>query len=445
MATDPHATPPLEGREGHAAVEMPQPTVAPLVLSVGMALLAAGLAFGLAFVIVGAVVLFIGVGMWIEQMLPGRGHGHEPLVEPELRARPVVGMAGTVQHPPGEGPGYRVRMPEAVHPVSAGVKGGLVGGLVLPVPALLWGLWSGHGIWYPVNLLAGMVLPGVGNQSVAELEQFHLSYLVLGLVLHVTMCLVIGLLYGVLMPTLPDIPKPLAWGALLMPILWTAVSYVGMHLVNPVLEKNVAWPWFILSQFFFGVGSALVFMRLHEMPPVKAGLIGGAVGGAVMAIPAMLWGLASGNGVWYPVNLLAAMVMPELGSKPPAELGQFHANWFVAAVCIHGVTSLVFGTAYALVLPKLPAIPGPVSWGGLLMPVIWTGASYSLMGVVNPLLQTKVDWPSFIVAQFIFGLAAAIVVVRSELVYIKPAGPGAPPDGAAPEPAAPASGIQQAQ
>src|SRR2546430_8947283 len=52
-------------------------------------------------------------------------------------------------------PGYRVRLPEKVHPISAGVKGGIAGGLVIPLPALIYGLVSGQGIWYPVNLLAG--------------------------------------------------------------------------------------------------------------------------------------------------------------------------------------------------------------------------------------------------------------------------------------------------
>ncbi len=46
------------------------------------------------------------------------------------------------------------------------------------------------------------------------------------------------------------------------------------------------------------------------------------------------------------------------------------------------------------------------------------------MGIVNPLLQERVDWPWFIASQFVFGLAAAIVVVRSEKVYIPPAGRG---------------------
>ena len=29
---------------------------------------------------------------------------------------------------------------------------------------------------------------------------------------------ILGLMYGVLLPTLPDIPKPIAWGGLLMPL-----------------------------------------------------------------------------------------------------------------------------------------------------------------------------------------------------------------------------------
>ena len=78
----------------------------------------------------------------------------------------------------------------------------------------------------------------------------------------------------------------------------------------------------------------------------------------------------------------------------------------------------------ALVQGKLPAIPGPVAWGGLVLPLAMTGTSYGLMGVVNPVLQERVDWAWFVVSQFVFGVAAAVVVHRSELVHIPPAGRG---------------------
>ncbi|HKB35698.1 MAG TPA: hypothetical protein VKD72_04540, partial [Gemmataceae bacterium] len=69
----------------------------------------------------------------------------------------------------------------------------------------------------------------------------------------------------------------------------------------------------------------------------------------------------------------------------------------------------------------------PMAWGGLLFPLFWTGISYALMGVVNPVFQKLVDWPWFILSQFVFGLAASVVVVRSEKIAI-------PPKGAGPEP-----------
>ena len=143
-----------------------------------------------------------------------------------------------------------------------------------------------------------------------------------------------------------------------------------------------------------------------------------------MPIPAILWSVAAGHSIWYPVNLLAAMATDLQVQPAAAVLEQFHAAWFVTAVAIHVVLSFTFGLAFALVLPRVPAIPGPFAWGGLLMPLLWTALSYGMMGVVNPALQERVDWPWFVVSQFVFGIVAAIVVVRSEEVHIPPAGKG---------------------
>jgi hypothetical protein len=389
-----------------------------------MTLLAAGVAFGLLFFVIGAVLLVAALSIWIGQLLPGRGHVHELLAEPARRPQPVTPAPGRVERLRPGMAGFRLRLPEDVHPISAGLKGGLVGGAVMPLPALLWGLLSGHGVWYPINLLAGMVLPGVGRMTVPELEELHASLLLVGLVIHVVLSVVMGLIYGVLLPTLPEVPRPIAWGGLLMPILWTGASYVAMQVVNPALPGKVSWPWFLLSQFVYGITMPAVVLGAKRLPPVLAGAAGGLVGGAVMALPAALWAAASGRGFWYPVNLLAGMLLPGPGDLEGAELGRFHADWFLAAAAAHAVLSIAFGVLFALVTPRLPHMPGPVAWGGLVLPLVWTGIAYGLMGVVNPVLQERVDWAWFIASQFVFGVTAAVVVLRSEMVHIPPAGRG---------------------
>ena len=212
-----------------------------------------------------------------------------------------------------------------------------------------------------------------------------------------------------------------------MPLLWTGVSFLGTQIVSPIVSKELDWPSFIFSQFIFGIVVAIVVMRSARLPHAVGGAIAGAVGGMLMPIPAAIWGLVSGHGIWYPANLLAAMVLPRLGKLPLAELQQFHANWLATALVMHAVTSLIFGTLFGMLLPRLPTIPGPMSWGALLMPFLWTAASFSLMGVVNPVLQQRVDWPWFIVSQFVFGIAASIMVVRSEQIRVPPAGRGPTP------------------
>jgi len=429
MASETQTTPHAEHSIPADTVEMPRPTAAPLVLAAGLTLLGAGVVLGPLFVIVGALLLVAALSRWIAQLLPGQGHVHEPLAEEARWPRPIRGVSGGVEHLREGMPGYRLRLPEAVHPISAGLKGGLVGGAAMPAPAILWGLVSGHGVWYPINLLAGMVLPGVGAMSVAELEQFHASLALVALLIHVVMSAVVGLIYGVLLPTLPEVPRPIAWGGLFMPILWTGASYVAMQVVNPALTGKVSWPWFVLSQFVYGITMPAVALGAKRLHPVLAGMAGGLVGGATMALPALLWAKASGHGVWYPVNVLAGMLLPEPGQLEGIELGAFRADWLLAAGAVHAVLSTAFGVLFALVAPRLPPMPAPVAWGGLVLPLVWTGISYGLMGVVNPVLQERVDWPWFVVSQFVFGVAAAFVVLRSEMVHIPPAGLG--PDRAA--------------
>lgn len=270
MATEPgHAAEPPDGD----TVEMPGATVWPVVLALGVTLLLVGVATSLALSAVGAIIFVVGLGGWIAQLLPGQGHVHERLVEPALRPRPVTGTEGMVGHLRPGMVGYRFRLPEHVHPISAGVKGGILGGLVMPIPALAYGLISGHGLWFPVNLLAGMVVPGITDASIADLEAFHPGALVLGMAIHAVFSLTFGLMYGVLLPTLPAIPGgPILYGGVLMPFLWSAISYGFMGIVNPLLQKNVEWGWFFVSQLVYGIAMSIVVFRTEK---VRAEPVGG--------------------------------------------------------------------------------------------------------------------------------------------------------------------------
>ena len=82
-------------------------------------------------------------------------------------------------------------------------------------------------------LLAGMVLPGVGQMSVPELEQFNASLLLAGVVIHVVLSVVIGLIYGVLLPTLPAVPQGMAGAAVLLSSKFTFL---------PLMLVILAWP-----------------------------------------------------------------------------------------------------------------------------------------------------------------------------------------------------------
>ena len=73
-------------------LEMPRPTIAPLTLSLGLAMLAVGVITSPAFLVVGAGIIVAGLGLWIANLLPGRGHIHEPFVPLARRPRPVSGQ-----------------------------------------------------------------------------------------------------------------------------------------------------------------------------------------------------------------------------------------------------------------------------------------------------------------------------------------------------------------
>jgi uncharacterized membrane protein len=159
----------------------------------------------------------------------------------------------------------------------AGVKGGIAGGAAMIVPATLYSLIAYHSLWYAVNLLGGAGVAGWSNPTLAEITHFRLSALITAIIIHAAGSLLIGLLYGAMLPMLPR--HPILLGGIIAPVLWTGVLHSALPLINPYLADRIDWWWFVVSQVTFGlvagwVVSKQIDIRTEQFMPfsVRMGL-----------------------------------------------------------------------------------------------------------------------------------------------------------------------------
>jgi hypothetical protein len=144
--------------------------------------------------------------------------------------------------------------------------------------------------------------------------------------------------------------------------------------------------------------------------PISAGVKGGLAGSVAMAILACAYGILKVGSIWYPINLLAAVAYRESLRLVPAQLNSFHADAFAIAFVLHGIVSIFVGMLYGAMLPMFPR--RPIVLGGFIAPALWSGLLYTILGLLNPLLASHIDWLWFITSQVAFGVVAGLVVVR---------------------------------
>src|SRR5262245_2627819 len=144
--------------------------------------------------------------------------------------------------------------------------------------------------------------------------------------------------------------------------------------------------------------------------PVSAGVKGGWAGSVAMAALACAYGVLKVGSLWYPINLLASVVYAQSVKLEATGLNSFHADSFAIAVLLHGIGSTLVGVLYGAALPMFPR--RPIVLGGLIAPVLWSGMLYSILCLLNPVLQSRIDWLWFIASQVAFGIVAGLVVVR---------------------------------
>ena len=248
-------------------IEMPAPTAWPLALALGITLTVGGLVTNVIVSAVGVILTLAAALGWWRQVLPEAKHEHVPMRSVAEQARPIVPSPVAVGRLDlGEG-GHRMRIPVEVQPISAGVRGGIVGGAAMALVALAYGAVFQHSLWYPVNLLSAVAMPEMAQASLTELRAFSMSALIIGIIAHGVISVLAGLLYAVILPMLPG--RHVLWGGLVAPLLWTGGLWAVLGVINPILNARVDWTWFVVSQIAFGLAAGYVVSRAQPVATMQ--------------------------------------------------------------------------------------------------------------------------------------------------------------------------------
>ena len=236
-------------------IEVPASTAWPLVLALGFTLVFAGLLTSASVSILGTVLALAGCVGWFREVFPREHEEIVPVIAEEITVRTVRQVVERIPIAPDQ---VRAWLPVETYPISAGVKGGLAGSVPMAVLACLYGLLKIGSIWYPINLLAAVVYAPSEVPPISQLNSFHPGLFFIAVILHLVTSILVGLLYGAMLPMFAH--RPILLGGLIAPVLWSGLLYSILGLLNPVLENHIDWFWFIASQIAFGIVAGLVVM-----------------------------------------------------------------------------------------------------------------------------------------------------------------------------------------
>ena len=267
----------------HEGIELPAPTTWPVYFAFGIALLFSGIVTHEFVSWVGVAAALAGAVGWWRQVLPHEREDLAPLQPADARPPAAEPRLAGVEHlTAGEG-SHRMRLPIEVRPIASGLQGGMAGAVAMAVVACAYGLIAHGSIWLPINLLAGALLPAVAEAGIEQLTSFHATGFAVATVMHGTLSVLVGVVYAALLPMLPD--KPLLWGGIVAPIVWTSVAWSSLWILNPALEQYIHWGWFTVSQIAFGLASGMVIARVEPIAigqslslAARAGLEGTGLG-----------------------------------------------------------------------------------------------------------------------------------------------------------------------
>jgi hypothetical protein len=228
-------------------VILPAPTPWPMILALGLSLMITGMVTHWVMSLLGLILTLRSMFGWFFDIFPHELHVAVPVQTGVME----ISSTRTTREQLPVSANHRKLLPIETFSITAGIKGGIVGGIAMIVPAALFGLLKYHSIWYAVNLLAAGGFVSWGGESTAFLAQFHLEGLLAATGIHAFTSVLIGLLYGAMLPMFPR--KPILTAGFVAPLLWTGLLYSAMGIISPVLNARINWLWFVISQIAFGL------------------------------------------------------------------------------------------------------------------------------------------------------------------------------------------------
>jgi hypothetical protein len=254
---------PIEGNPDKP-IEAPAPTPWPMLMALGLTLAFAGLVTTFAVAVVGGVLFISGAVGWFGEVLPVEHR--EPLPVEAAPAAIVPATIGVDYLHVGE-LGNRAILPLEIYSYSAGIKGGIAGGIAMAGLAVLQSVVVHRSLWYTANVLAATALANLANASTATLSSFIPEAFIVALIIHASASLLVGLLYGVMLPMFPRYPA--FWAAIVAPLLWTGLLWSSLSVINPVLDARIEWRWFILCQIAFGAVAGFVVNQTERVTTMQ--------------------------------------------------------------------------------------------------------------------------------------------------------------------------------
>jgi len=261
------------GETHHGTIHLPAPTAWPILMALGVVLIFFSLVTSVWVMWLGIVLLVFPAIGWFRDVLP-----HEQHVDLEVDTRLVEfepSMEGVAKIEVNET--HRAQLPLQTFTFASGIKGGIAGGIAMVIPAELYGIIRFHSVWYVVNLLGGAGVGTWTNPTMYQLTHFKLSAFITANIIQGAVTLLVGILYGAILPVWPK--RPILLGGIIAPVLWTGVLHSAMGIVNPFLQQKIDWWSFLAAQVIFGVVAGYTVTklgrleRLQQLPlPVRLGI-----------------------------------------------------------------------------------------------------------------------------------------------------------------------------